>query len=427
MARGQGARSQMAVAFEPSYGVAPPAGDFWRVPFASTTLGSEQPLLASELLGYGRDPITPVRDAITVDGDVVVPLDTRFLGIWLSALMGLPTTTAFAAATGSVVFSAQPVANATLTVNGTLFTFVTAAPTGNQIQIGANLGATLTNAVTALNASVVPGVAAATYSQTGGTTLVITHDTLGLAGNAFTLATSSTPASNGTLSGPTLSGGRNAHEFRSGSWDLPSLAAEVAFPDVPHFALVTGIRADQIQWTMQRSGLVTATVSCVAQREVVAAASVVGAVTELPLTRFGAFSGGIRRNGTLLANVVSGQIGYMNNLDRVETIRDDGAIDGADPAMAMMQGNIEVRFADQTLLNQAVSGQSCELSFGYDLGPLGSVSVVAHEVFLPRPRIPVQGPGGIQTTFDWQAARDPVLGRMATITLVNDMASYANP
>ena len=56
MARAQGARAQMALAFESVYGTAPAAGEFWQMPFASCNLGSEQNLLASELLGYGRDP-----------------------------------------------------------------------------------------------------------------------------------------------------------------------------------------------------------------------------------------------------------------------------------------------------------------------------------------------------------------------------------
>ena len=50
MARTQGARAQMALAFETTYGT-PPASGFVRMPFASATLGSEQPLLNSELLG----------------------------------------------------------------------------------------------------------------------------------------------------------------------------------------------------------------------------------------------------------------------------------------------------------------------------------------------------------------------------------------
>ncbi|AMY71172.1 hypothetical protein [Frigidibacter mobilis] len=50
MARAQGARAQMALAFEAVYGT-PPTDGFTRMPFASTTLGAEQPLLGSELLG----------------------------------------------------------------------------------------------------------------------------------------------------------------------------------------------------------------------------------------------------------------------------------------------------------------------------------------------------------------------------------------
>ena len=56
MARAQGARAQMALAYETVYGT-PPVSGFRLMPFARTTLGSEQPLLESELLGYGRDPL----------------------------------------------------------------------------------------------------------------------------------------------------------------------------------------------------------------------------------------------------------------------------------------------------------------------------------------------------------------------------------
>jgi hypothetical protein len=81
----------MALAFESVYGTAPATG-FRTVPFASTTLGSEQPLIASELLGQGRDPLTPIKDAVTADGDVVVPIDVENLGLWLKAAFGAPVT-----------------------------------------------------------------------------------------------------------------------------------------------------------------------------------------------------------------------------------------------------------------------------------------------------------------------------------------------
>ena len=92
MARAQGARALMALAFETTYGT-PPVSGFTRMPFASTSLGAEQPLLNSELLGYGRDPLAPIKDAVTADGDVVVPLDAEAFGFWLKAAFGAPTTT----------------------------------------------------------------------------------------------------------------------------------------------------------------------------------------------------------------------------------------------------------------------------------------------------------------------------------------------
>ena len=71
MARAQGARSQLAAAFETTYGTAPTSG-FMQMPFASASLGAEQPLLASELFGYGRDLLAPLKDAATADDNVTV-------------------------------------------------------------------------------------------------------------------------------------------------------------------------------------------------------------------------------------------------------------------------------------------------------------------------------------------------------------------
>ena len=82
----------MALAFETTYGT-PPAGGFTRMPFASTSLGAEQPLLNSELLGYGRDPLAPTKDAVAADGDVLVPPDAEACGFWLQAALGRAAAT----------------------------------------------------------------------------------------------------------------------------------------------------------------------------------------------------------------------------------------------------------------------------------------------------------------------------------------------
>ena len=313
MARAQGARAQMALAFETTYGT-PPASGFTRMPFASATLGAEQPLLNSELLGYGRDPLAPIKDAVTADGNVVVPIDAQAFGFWLKAAFGDPTTTG------------------------------TAAP----------------------------------YS----------------------------------------------HEFRSGGWTLPSFAIETGMPEIPRYAIYSGCVLDTLSWQMQRSGLLTATASVVAQGETIAPASAAGTLAELGLQRFGHFNGAITRNGTALGNIVSAEITYANNLDRVETIRSDGRIDGADPSIAALTGRIEVRFADQVLVNQAINGDPCEMTFAYVLPSGETLTLTAHAVYLPRPRIEIAGPQGVQATFDWQAARDATLGRMCTVILVNSIEDY---
>jgi len=313
MARATGARAQMALAFETVYGT-PPVGGFTRMPFASTSLGSEQPLLNSELLGYGRDPLAPIKDAVTADGDVVVPIDAEAFGFWLKAAFGDPVTT---------------------------------------------------------------GV------------------------------------------------GPYTHTFQSGSWTLPSMAIETGMPEVPRYAMYSGCVLDKLAWQVQRSGLLTATASLVAQDETVASSTAAGSLATLALQRFGHFNGAITRNGSALGNVVSADVNYANNLDRIETIRSDGQIDGADPGMASLTGKIEVRFADSTLVDQAINGDPAALVFTYSLGASASLTFTVHAVYLPRPRIEISGPQGVQATFDWQAALATSPARMCTAVLVNSIASYA--
>jgi hypothetical protein len=202
------------------------------------------------------------------------------------------------------------------------------------------------------------------------------------------------------------------------------MAIETAMPEVPRFAMYSGCVLDQLSWQMQRSGLLTATARLIAQGETIAAATAAGTPTALGLQRFGHFNGTVKRNGTALGNVVSAEITYSNNLDRIETIRGDGRIDGADPTMAALTGRIEVRFSDSTLVTQAIDGSPCELEFVYSLGANASFTFTAHAVYLPIPRIEIAGPQGVQASFDWQAARATSPARMCTAVLVNTLAGY---
>lgn len=312
MARAYGSRVQMNVAFESAYGTAPASG-YRTMPFANHGLGAQQPLLENELLGFGRDPVDPIKDAVSADGRIAVPIDVENLGVWLKGAFGAPTTT--------------------------------------------------------------------------GTTPKV-------------------------------------HTFASGGFTLPSLAIEFGYPEVPHFAMNTGCMVDRLRWQMERSGQLRMDVDLVAQGEAIAGATGAGTPTTYALSRFGHFNGSITRDGAAFGNIESAEFVYSNNLDRVETIRSDGKIEGADPTIASLTGKIVARFADTTLLTQAINGAACELATLYSLGANAQFAFTAHRVLLPRPKIAAEGPKGIRAEFEWQAAKAASPARMCTAVLTNTIASY---
>ena len=314
MARAYGANALLLGQFETDYGT-PPTTDFIKLPFVSSNLDSEQGLIASNLLGQGRDPSQPIRDVVKVEGDVVVPVDVRNFGHWLRALLGDPTTTG---------------------------------------------------------------------------------------------------------AGPYV------HTFASGLAELPSLSIETGNPEVPRYSMSSGIRANSLQMSFARSGAAEATINCIAQGEENDTVSAGGTPTELAITRFNQFQGAIKKNGTALGNVTGAQLTYSNNLERVETIRSDGKIEGTDPAGATLQGTIDVRFADTALLDAASNNTPITLEFSYVIDANKSLMITAHEVYLPKPKLAISGPGGIQATFNWQAAKASASPyRMLTIALKNDVEAYA--
>ncbi len=214
------------------------------------------------------------------------------------------------------------------------------------------------------------------------------------------------------------------HTFVSGAVALPSLSLEVGMPEPSTFFMNMGVRANSMQITFARSGGASATINCIAQGESRGAVSAGGVPIELAVTRFNQFQGAVKKDGTQLGNVTGAQITYTNNLERIETIRDDGKIDGADPTVAALTGSIDVRFADTSLIDAATNNTPVELTFGYTIDANRSILFTAHEVYLPKPKLSITGPGGVQASFNWQAAKNAVAGKMLTVTLTNDVENY---
>lgn len=212
------------------------------------------------------------------------------------------------------------------------------------------------------------------------------------------------------------------HVWKSGAASLPSYTLERGLPEIPSFSKFVGVMLDSIGFNFQRSGFAAAGLELVAQGEEDATSSTGGGTpTELTYTPFSQFRGAIKSDGSFLANVVSGSLRYSNNLDRVETIRSDGKIQGLDPTQATVSGTIVVRLADYDLMDAARAGDPIDLEFSYEISATEKLVMTVHEVYLPVPRVEIPGPGGIEQTYDWQAAKKVSEGCALTVTLLNDV------
>jgi hypothetical protein len=98
-------------------------------------------------------------------------------------------------ATGKIAFGANPMNDSTVRLNGTAVT-VAASPSAGRVQIGSTLAATLQNLLAALEAFADANIMLMEYFANASNLYV--EDA---AGNALTIAASTSPASGGTTSG----------------------------------------------------------------------------------------------------------------------------------------------------------------------------------------------------------------------------------
>lgn len=214
------------------------------------------------------------------------------------------------------------------------------------------------------------------------------------------------------------------HEFSTRDADLPSASIAIGHPKVPSYSINYGVRANTLRVNQQRSGLLNATIGCIAKGE-----TTPGGTSSLPAPgaiaapiRFAQAAGSVSIDGAPIASVVDGSFSYSNNLDKIETIQPDGEIEGADPGMPAASGQVRLRFADHTLLNKAIAGEPVRLTHTWS-GPAASYFAIEFpRIFLPRPKRTIDGPGGIMAAFDWQASGQD--GPLAVAALNCPVASY---
>lgn len=211
------------------------------------------------------------------------------------------------------------------------------------------------------------------------------------------------------------------HVYTSGKTVLPSLSIEIGFPDVPSYGTNVGALLNTIAIALATSGKLNATLGFICQNETLGTVTKDNASDVFETVRFPQFVGAIKRNGVALGQITSASFNFSNNYEKVEVINPAGTIAGGDAGVESCTGDIASRFADTTLLDQATSQEPCEIEFAWSRGDW-SLKIEIDRVFLPRAKRPVNGPQGVQATFNYQAAVSS--GSVIKVTLVNDVAAY---
>ena len=407
-------------------------GDYPRLPVYSHSFGERFGLPEDPLLNAPRvndaDMTAPGPDVHRHEGQLVMPLCINHLGYMLLGAFGAPVTTAVAA-TGTLLFSGQPDAGSTITINGVEFTFVAGSPGADEIEIGGTLGDTITAIVTALNGSADTDVDDATYDEASGTTVTIEHDTAGPDGNAFTLAASA--ASNATASGTTLSGGCYSHVFASGGEALPAFSIEQKLRNSgtaggPKYRRHLGNFVNVLNFRMGfEEGFRRLEAEFLGWKEEDATdTSQGGTPTTLALDQMPAVKGVLRLDDVAMGSVLGVDAAYRNNLASLDFVSDEEYVSGYERGgEAAFNGQLRLRYVNEAMYEIARAASVHDLEMEWRLSATRSLVLTAPGTRIEKGADAFNGPAGVEQTFPFRSEQSASAG-MLTATLRNAVAAY---
>ncbi|WP_297105148.1 phage tail tube protein [uncultured Devosia sp.] len=219
------------------------------------------------------------------------------------------------------------------------------------------------------------------------------------------------------------------HEFVSGQ-ELLSFASQTGHPllSTPKWNTVYGTKAGGLNFDLARTGRALAEVPLIGQGET---SDVGGARDATPIQLaylpFDNAKAAITVGGSAIGNVSAGRAQYTNSLESAENIRADGLIDGVDEGERMCTGTLDVRYSTSTALETLANAKTpaaVVITYGLASHPDFSLVITMPRVFFFKPKLPINGPGGISQSWQWRAARDPDLGYLMSVVLTNDVDSY---
>jgi hypothetical protein len=231
------------------------------------------------------------------------------------------------------------------------------------------------------------------------------------------------------LGAPTTTGTTNyTHAFSSGAAQLPTRTIEMknAASDFHQFVGVGALRMSMD--ISDQPGQQRATVSLIGKKRTLLSST--GAGTPASIAALDALAATL--GSLLIDDVAAGSIMSMR-LNFESGIAVDRYCDGDEFASAVviandakLTGEFRARYPStggQTLEAVADAKTAKKLEFLWSKGANNSLSFIAGNAYLEPAGAPVDGPGGIQRTFSFQASQTAAAAMLA-VTLKNQIASY---
>ena len=225
-----------------------------------------------------------------------------------------------------------------------------------------------------------------------------------------------------------LGEGKFSHVFTSGK-DLLGASIEIGNPRIakPTYFMITGFKAGSISFDMSRQGRAMATITGIAQQVGRSSRTVADGPEALTGEQILNARGTLRINGEHDSTVSSGRFEFSHNAEAVETLRGDGLIEDVDYTRQIARGNVTVRYTGDAALTTSMDDET-PAALGYTFNADGkaghSLAFAAPRIFLPKSTPPLDGPGGVAQTFDWQASGAVPDKALLEVTLINDVEAY---
>jgi hypothetical protein len=393
MAQAKGSSGQLLLYKETSYKTAPSPVAAKSMPFKSTELSGSRTLNDSEMMSGDRNAKAPDYGNNDVAGSIVVPIDLRAIGWWLTGLVGVPATTQQAAKSINNGEAAVDRSGGVVGIPVTSHGF----QTGESVTIAATTNYNGTYTVLAASTTHEVRITATYNAETFG-------------------------------ADDTIRAARYTHVFKVDNTDsLYSYGIEQGFTDIAQYQLFTGCKFGKFSFETggDKSELFMTIDVMGAQEAALAGTSCDSSPDSISLTKFGNFEAAVTEGGSPAANVKSLSLTFDNKLDGDTFVLGDGGVRGAiNEGIASPSGEMTAMFENATLYNKAVNGTESSLSLVFTKG-VYSLTFAVDELIYERKGPSITTPTGIWLSAPFRGYySDDADATCIKVTLVNDVSAY---